>query len=542
MPNSHTEIIAQIVGWFARLQAAGWSIPGVHKNSDFCAQVTPSDWFAQTQSRPLVVAFIGGTGVGKSSLLNRLAGENIAVVGEQRPTSREVTLFVHESVALASLPPKLQSKDIRVDRHHNSDWRNVVWIDTADIDSTETGNRAVTTACLHYVDLVIYVVSPERYGDAAGLEYLFEHRHRHGWLFVMNHWDDGAECQYEGFVRALNMAGFEQPVVLRTCTSQSVAPAQAADFERILLLIRKLADANAQSTLEDLGVVVRLRELHAVLEKAMTRLGRDELWEELLEQWGSDWRQACRDIAKAREFSARELAGRIAVQFDDARRGRLARMSPHGLFGPQWNSDGAETGVFGELTDMSQDLWDGGSQQRLISTLDQLTVNGNENGACTKRLRSALQVVIDRAPEVVVSHLEASLRQALLRPERRFQDDGTGQTNVPGGLLRSVARVIPLLAHRPLSSAVRASTLAGARSGMQRGLAALEAELKTAAATILDERQELYAQAQALSKRIKPRIAAQSPAGRAEIAQLVCADGQTRLRSGPSGIKAAPEK
>jgi putative ribosome biogenesis GTPase RsgA len=46
-------------------------------------------------TRPLIVAFMGGTGVGKSSLLNRLAGQAIAKAGIERPTSREVTLYHH---------------------------------------------------------------------------------------------------------------------------------------------------------------------------------------------------------------------------------------------------------------------------------------------------------------------------------------------------------------------------------------------------------------------------------------------------------------
>ena len=49
-------------------------------------------------AKPLIVAFMGGTGVGKSSLLNRLAGQAIAKAGVERPTSREVTLYHHQSL------------------------------------------------------------------------------------------------------------------------------------------------------------------------------------------------------------------------------------------------------------------------------------------------------------------------------------------------------------------------------------------------------------------------------------------------------------
>ena len=73
----------------SQLSESGWS------TSDNAAidLKSPVDLFvsaetaAQGQSeRPLVVGLFGGTGVGKSSLLNRLAGSDIARTGVVRPT------------------------------------------------------------------------------------------------------------------------------------------------------------------------------------------------------------------------------------------------------------------------------------------------------------------------------------------------------------------------------------------------------------------------------------------------------------------------
>lgn len=63
--------------------------------------------------RPLIVAFMGGTGVGKSALLNRLAGKPIAKSGVARPTSKEITIFHHQNITL----PQLPLTDIRVANH-----------------------------------------------------------------------------------------------------------------------------------------------------------------------------------------------------------------------------------------------------------------------------------------------------------------------------------------------------------------------------------------------------------------------------------------
>jgi len=78
---------------------------------------TPDSLFNTNVSRPLIVAFMGGSGVGKSTLLNRLAGKAIARTGIERPTSREVTLFHHHSVAIQNLPEQLPITQIKIAQH-----------------------------------------------------------------------------------------------------------------------------------------------------------------------------------------------------------------------------------------------------------------------------------------------------------------------------------------------------------------------------------------------------------------------------------------
>lgn len=114
-----------------------------------------------------VLAFVGGTGVGKSSLLNALAGETVSPASVRRPTTSQPVAWVpaDEREALAPLLDWLGVEDIR--EHGANDLGRVAILDLPDMDSVASEHRARVETILPRVDAVAWVTDPEKYHDAA---------------------------------------------------------------------------------------------------------------------------------------------------------------------------------------------------------------------------------------------------------------------------------------------------------------------------------------------------------------------------------------
>ena len=232
-------------------------------------------------ARPLTVGLFGGTGVGKSSLLNRLVGEPVAVVGLERPTSTEVTLYVHRHYAVKHLEELFPIERVKVLEHDREECRDVVWIDMPDIDSVERANRELVFEWLPYIDWLIYVVSPERYRDDVGWQVLKRRAHRHHWLFVMNHWDAGSEAQLVDFNGLLSQEGFGDTRVL--ATSCGAAPV-SDDFARVSETIDEAVAKHGLKELQQVGERARIADLDRQRDRYAAMLGTETQWRDFMKK------------------------------------------------------------------------------------------------------------------------------------------------------------------------------------------------------------------------------------------------------------------
>ena len=136
----------------------------------------------------LVVVLADGTGVGKSALINALAGAPIAVVGDTRPTTTTLHVYHHYEVAAGALPTELASVASFVS-HDRPQLRTKVLIDTPDLDSFATQHRTITRQVLKAAGLVLYVFSPEKYLDERTWSVLREEQHFSASAAVLNKTD-----------------------------------------------------------------------------------------------------------------------------------------------------------------------------------------------------------------------------------------------------------------------------------------------------------------------------------------------------------------
>ncbi len=136
-------------------------------------------WKVQLESQfPLIACFIGGTGTGKSTLFNSLAGAKIGDVGMRRPCTVKAVLLVHEQfipeIEASPYFDDVPESSLTVVAHRQSELSPLILVDTPDFDSVEVSNRLIFESIFVICDVVIYVTSQEKYADHCGWETLLQ--------------------------------------------------------------------------------------------------------------------------------------------------------------------------------------------------------------------------------------------------------------------------------------------------------------------------------------------------------------------------------
>ncbi len=142
---------------------------------------------------PILVALVGSTGAGKSTLVNSIVGTHVSMTGIRRPTTNSPVLACHpddvgwfaENVFLPTVPRVRQEglarsgKDgLLVLAANEGMPKGVALLDTPDIDSVVQAHREFAYQFLDASDLWLFMTTATRYADAMVWELLQHARDR----------------------------------------------------------------------------------------------------------------------------------------------------------------------------------------------------------------------------------------------------------------------------------------------------------------------------------------------------------------------------
>ena len=238
------EVVAKAKGLAAALEAGGDRLdPKAREVAE--ATLARAGERLQLGGNHTIVALVGATGSGKSSLFNALSGMEMADVGGRRPLTSQPMACVWGEEGAAPLLDWLEVPDGRrvnresvLDADKEADLRGLVLLDLPDHDSTAVAHRLEVDRLVGLVDLLIWVVDPQKYAD---------------------------EALHRGYLRPL--VGHDEVMVV---VLNQVDKLAEAEVETCLKDLRRLLDADGLTTVRIVATSARygdgVEELRELLE------------------------------------------------------------------------------------------------------------------------------------------------------------------------------------------------------------------------------------------------------------------------------------
>ena len=162
---------------------------------------------------PLVAVLFGGTGTGKSTLLNALAGERIAEAGERRPTTAEPTVYLPPGAARDFGSAKYVERPCLGE---------LILIDTPDTDSIRPEHCERVTELLHRADVVLFCGTQQKYKNEKSLALLRAFKAERKIVCIQTRADEDADVR-EDWLARLHSEGFAIDHCFRVSAAAALA-------------------------------------------------------------------------------------------------------------------------------------------------------------------------------------------------------------------------------------------------------------------------------------------------------------------------------
>jgi energy-coupling factor transporter ATP-binding protein EcfA2 len=233
---------------------------------------------------PVLVALVGSTGAGKSTLVNSIVGAQVSATGVRRPTTNSPVLACHpdeidwfaENNFLPTLPRVRQEGLARPGRDgllvlaaSEGMPRGIALLDTPDIDSVVQAHHEFALQFLDASDLWLFMTSASRYADGPVWEILQHARDRKASLGVVlsripQAYRTELVDHFNAMLDANGIAAADRFVIQETPLIDGMLPADAYQPVRDWL-----ADTAARS---DRRVAVLSRTMSGVLDTFKSRV------------------------------------------------------------------------------------------------------------------------------------------------------------------------------------------------------------------------------------------------------------------------------
>jgi hypothetical protein len=310
------------------------------------------------EGRPMLVAILGGTGTGKSTLVNRLMGTNVtatsfrrtftagavAITADEKNLPERWLAIEHRVVTGAEVPARGTIDALAVVKDERELTQRITIVDTPDLDGDQPLHHAQADRVFRWAQAIVFLVTPEKYQMTELLPYYrLARRYAVPALFVMNKAEEAGVV--EDFQKQLADRDWADARVFAIPRDDAAyEPPREQNLTALREAITSIAPPEKETFREGLA------------RRSVDMLGR--LQDQVLAPLREERRQADALVAAVRGLETPDLS--VGVDVNPITQGlqrRLQQRSVLYLMGPQRMLERARQ-VPGMMMRMPRTLWD----------------------------------------------------------------------------------------------------------------------------------------------------------------------------------------